>query len=127
MGKARLLRSALVLLLPLAGCAGPATSTTVMQVRDPNGGTVRITSAAYPPDADVQAQAKSLMSQACDGRSWSVVDMSLTQAKAGESAQNQWVWIAGSGAPAQRVVGSPSRQQVDLAFVCSPNGSAQDR
>ncbi len=112
-----------------SACAGPFVSTASLVRREPPGGTVRITSETYPPDADVQLRAKELMVQACGGRAWRVVDIAVREASPGgasaEKDNSSWVWVAGYGGPAGRIPPRIPGQVVDLVFVCTDAEAAR--
>lgn len=96
--------------LALAACAGPMTSTAVLQDRGPGGGTVRIVCPGYPPDADTQAKASTEMSKVCDPKAWKVVEVKLTDVEGPRSPPCP-VGPCYSGS-------APRHQQVDLRFEC---------
>ncbi len=92
-----------VLALTVVACAGPMTSTAVLQDRGQDGGTVRIIVPAYPPDTDTQTQTKELVAQVCKERSWQIVDMTITQAQKNSVEKNSnWAWVSGYGVPASK-------------------------
>ncbi len=123
MGNLRTLQFAMIIAPMITDCAGPFQATASLSSHDAAGGTVRIKSDAYPPDADVQMRAKELMSQACDGRPWKVVDIAITEAKAERTdpgrENSNWAWVAGYGIPPERVPNRTPGQNVDLVFVCT--------
>ena len=101
------------------GCAGPITSTAVLQDRGQDGGTVRISVPAYPPDTDTQTQTKELVAQVCKERSWQIVDMTITQVQKNPVEKNSnWAWVSGYGVTASKIPARTPDQQVDLKFVC---------
>ena len=55
-----------VVALTVVACAGPMTSTAVLQDRGQDGGTVRIVVPSYPPDSDTQAKSSAEMATVCD-------------------------------------------------------------
>jgi len=111
-----------VLALSVVACAGPMTSTAVLQDRGQDGGTVRIVCPAYPPSTDTQRQTRELAGQVCKGRSWRIVDMTITNIQGNPAEKNSnWAWVAGYGIAAEKVPASSPDQQVDLEFVCVSN------
>ena len=109
----------LTVALLVAGCAGPMTSTAVLQERRSDGGTVRIVCPGYPPDIDTQTQTKALIGQVCGDRSWKIVDMTITDIQKNPPEKNSnWVWVAGYGGPASKIPPKTPDQQVDLKFAC---------
>ncbi|MGA8892502.1 MAG: hypothetical protein WB493_13105 [Anaeromyxobacteraceae bacterium] len=100
-----------VLALTVVACAGPMTSTAVLQDRSQDGGTVRILCPGYPPDADTQAKASAEMAKVCDTRRWKVVDIKLTDIQHPRHPECLPGYPCYSGK-------GPWQQQVDLKFVC---------
>jgi hypothetical protein len=100
-----------LLALTVVACAGPVTSTAVLQDRGRDGGTVRIVCPAYPPDPDTQGKASAEMGKACDPRRWKVVNVVLTDVQGPRSPPCL------PGSPCQSGPG-PRHQQVDLEFIC---------
>ncbi len=93
------------------GCAGPMTSTAVLQDRGQDGGTVRIVCPSYPPDSDMQAKASAEMAKVCSPRAWMVVDVRI------QDADGPTGISCLPGTPCQGKSG-PRNQQVDLKFAC---------
>lgn len=128
MKRLRTLLCAGIIAAGVSGCAGPFKSTASLVSHDTTGGTVRIMSDAYPPDADVQQKASELMSQACNGGPWKVVDIFITEAKVRQSDSGRdnsnWAWVAGYGIPPERIPNKTPGQNVDLLFACSRNAGA---
>ena len=93
------------------GCAGPMTSTAVLQDRGQDGGTVRIVCPAYPPDPDTQAKVSAEMAKVCSPRAWMVVDVRI------QDADGPTGISCVPGTPCQGKPG-PRNQQVDLKFAC---------
>lgn len=97
--------------LAVAGCAGPMTSTAVLQDRGPGGGTVRIVCPGYPPDADTQAMASTEMAKVCEPKPWKVVNVALTDIQHPRHPECLRGYPCYSGP-------GPWQQQVDLRFEC---------
>lgn len=97
--------------LAVAGCAGPMTSTAVLQERVPDGGTVRIVCPGYPPDPDTQSKALAEIAKVCDPKPWKVVDVKLTDIQHPRHPECL------RGDPCYSGPG-PWQQQVDLKFAC---------
>ena len=100
-----------LLALTVVACAGPMTSTAVLQDRGQDGGTVRIVVPAYPPDSDIQAKAAAEMVKVCSPRAWMVVDVRIQDADGATGIS------CIPGIPCQGKPG-PRNQQVDLKFAC---------
>ena len=110
-----------VWLIIAAGCAGPMVSTAVLTDRNPNGGTVRITSPSYPPSAEVQGRATELVAQVCAGRSWKFVELSIANEQhrvPKDETNSNWVWWAGYGVPAHKAAPLKPNQVTDIRFDC---------
>ena len=93
------------------GCAGPMTSTAVLQDSGQDGGTVRIVCPSYPPDSDTQAKASAEMAKVCDPRRWKVVGITLTDIQHARHPECLPGYPCYSGP-------GPWQQQVDLKFAC---------
>jgi orotidine-5'-phosphate decarboxylase len=102
---------ACVAALAVVACAGPMTSTAVLQERKEDGGSVRIVCPGYPPDADTQAKASAEMAKVCDLKQWKVVGIVLTDVQGPSSPPCGVSSVCTSGP-------GPRHQQVDLTFVC---------
>ena len=103
------------------GCAGPMVSTAVLTDRNPNGGTVRITSPSYPPTVEVQGKAKELVGQVCAGRNWKFVELSIAKEEhriPKDETNSDWVWWAGYGVSAHKAAPLNSNQVTDIRFAC---------
>ncbi len=103
-------RLAVSLAWTVVACAGPMTSTAVLQDRGQDGGTVRINAPSYPPNADTQASAWAKMAEVCRPRSWMVVDITLQDLNGPRGVECAGETCSGG-------TGTRS-QQVDLRFVC---------
>lgn len=93
------------------GCAGPMTSTAVLQDRGQDGGTVRIVCPGYPPDSDTQAKSSAEMAKVCDPKRWKVVGITLTDIQHARHPECLRGYPCYSGP-------GPWQQQIDLKFVC---------
>ena len=107
-----MLKNLLLCVLALsAGCAGPMTSTAVLQDRSQDGGTVRIVCPGYPPDSDTQSKASAEMAKVCDPKPWKVVDVKLTDIQHPRHPECLPGYPCYSGK-------GPWQQQIDLKFAC---------
>jgi hypothetical protein len=102
-----------MLLLPalgllVAGCLGPFKSTVALQDRGPDGGTVRVMSPVYPPDADTRRKVSEEMVGACRPRRWKVVDIQMKEIPTSGYAYS---------CPYDSCSGN--NLQVDIRFVCN--------